>query len=514
MPALTSAISVTFDDDAKTIAIADNGDGMSQEDVSAFFTKIGSSAAQLAEKTAGGSYKAVGEFGIGVVSYFLVCDRFQVHTVKEGNPNIGLEFAVVMLDGATPAEAVSCQRTDIGTTLILFVKSSDIFEHLLTRYPHWVRDVAGVTATKQPGDLPIGQGGLRTAISEVEVTLPAWCERAHLGPPQVFSVWDTFDGRAHVDVLYRGVFVDRVTVDRLWGIEGCIHVDPKHFQPKLNREGFVGGQLTEEVTRFLQDVHPAVLFAAVTCLQGTLAGDATSEWTMLRWATLWLAVPRGGKYAAASARWDEDFRHRKAFRLLLGDGTQRDVSIADIQQLETTEVYLAPNLNDANDLVRQAVRVLRARDLPVVQGVGRDTGYLGHASLSANSTSDLLIQYFAGSLPPLVHVERVASGLIEKDALACIYQGPPRVRLVALGPNGAPMVGVGDAIWINSESSAGRLIVLDVCERNEGFVGLWLAFLRHAPGHVPGITGQLGNLEATPRRLGPVRRQYLRRLVS
>ena len=235
---------------------------------------------------------------------------------------------------------------------------------------------------------------------------------------------------------------------------------------------------------------------------------------MLRWATLWLAVPRDGKYASAAARWDEDFRHRKAFRLLLSDDTEKDVSIADVQQLGTQEIYLAPNLNNANDLVRQAVRVLRARDLPVLQGVGRDSGYLSYASLSANSTSDLLIQHFADTLPPIVRVEQVANTLIERDALADIYQGPPRVRLVALGPTGAPMVGVGDAIWINSESSAGRLIVQDVCERNEGFVGLWLAFLRHAPGHVTGITGQLRNLEATPTRLGPVHRQYLRRVLS
>lgn len=70
-PSIQPKIEVTFDREERTLAVADNGTGMTKEDISQLFTKVGASAASYDKgKT------SVGEFGIGVISYFMAADQF------------------------------------------------------------------------------------------------------------------------------------------------------------------------------------------------------------------------------------------------------------------------------------------------------------------------------------------------------------------------------------------------------------------------------------------------------
>src|SRR5690349_5797036 len=79
--ALEPTIEIIFDQTKKTITVADNGDGMDRGDVATLFTKIGSTASQIAQAGAQ-HYRAVGEFGIGALSYFLVSEEYHIHTRK------------------------------------------------------------------------------------------------------------------------------------------------------------------------------------------------------------------------------------------------------------------------------------------------------------------------------------------------------------------------------------------------------------------------------------------------
>ena len=63
-------IRVVFDRQSMTVTVSDNGDGMEQEQFSHLFSTIGRSAARIATTIQEGQYNAVGEFGIGVLSYF------------------------------------------------------------------------------------------------------------------------------------------------------------------------------------------------------------------------------------------------------------------------------------------------------------------------------------------------------------------------------------------------------------------------------------------------------------
>lgn len=511
---ISPEIEVIFDEQANTVTISDNGDGMDESDLRELFSKIGASASKIAQKNGEDQYKAVGEFGIGIVSYFLVSDKHQIHTLKLNGEPIGLEFDCSMLDAESAAKVVSSQRSSVGTTVILYIRDATLFESLLIRFPYWVRAVQGLHAKKVPTETNIAQGGLSTHIKTIEVETPEWIELAQLGPPSVFDVWDHLDGKGHVDILYRGVFVDHIEVKELWGIEGSIHVDPKEFKPKLNREGFVGEQLSGEVTRFLQKIHPQVLQAAVGCVQEVLSDRKTTEWTIRKWVTLWLAVPRSGPYKEAAKAWDEKFRKRKAFLLLKRDDTDLEVSVADIEDLNADRIYVAPTpLTSANDIVKQAVRVLRAKGLPVIQGTGREGGYLDFATMAARTTADLLINHFREVLPESVLIESVANDVVREEIIAEVFESLPKVRIVRLGSQAVPLVNVGEEIWINIEVAEGKKIIQEICDRNEGYLGVWVACLRHSPNYAGQIAKLLQNTPEAPVQLGLVRRQYLRGLA-
>jgi hypothetical protein len=338
-------------------------------------------------------------------------------------------------------------------------------------------------------------------------------EAAHIGPPTEFLVWDSLDGRAKVDILYRGVHVDRLELGRYWGIEGSIHVDPRHFKPKLNREGFVGDQLRAEVEAFLAQAHPAALMAALTTLRDDLSSAETARWSLNRWVGIWLAIPRGAGYEEVAAAWDAEFMGRHAFRLLGPGDLETEVSVTYLVELAVDEIYVAPtNLGGATTVVRQAVRALRARGKVVIRGVERDTGFLSQASWEAPSTAELLLNRFQGLLPPLRPVEPLAEELVRQDSIIDVYD-TPRVRIVRLGADSVPLVAVSGEIWLNLDHDHGRRILSELCDQNEGALGLWIACLLHSPDSAQELSRVVRAPSREP-KLGPVIRQYLRRLAT
>ena len=508
-------IDVCFDRQSQTITVSDNGDGMGRAEVTELFARVGASAARVAADAQKGAYKAVGEFGIGVLSYFLVCERFQIHSKNEQGDVLGLEFTRTMLDAETTARIVEPRRTIQGTELVLFIEKESSFEVILDKFPHWIRDVEGLTATKMPGDHIVEQGGIGRKVKPVDQETPEWIHLAHVGPPVLFDRWDRFDGSAHVDILYRGVFVSSLVVDRLWAIEGAIHVDPKHFRPKLNREGFVGDRLQSELEPVLRSYHPSVLERAIECVREVLDDEVTQNWSLKRWVTLWLAVPRSGPYQRAANLWDEEFRNRKAFRLL-GPGQQNEeVSIRDLESLGRDELYIAPlDLPRQNHVTQQAVRVLRNSDQLVVQGVDREPQFLESTSFVGASTGELLVNHFKGALPKLTRVESVAQTVVRREAVATMFDEAPKVQLVKLGAASAAVIPVGNEVWVNIEHEGGKEIVRTVCARNEGLVGLWIGCMEHGKEHAQQIAGLLADHASRCDRLGPIRRQFLMRAIS
>jgi hypothetical protein len=509
-----STITVTFDEATRTLTIVDNGDGMDQQDITDLFAKIGASASRTIQKTSRGGYEAVGEFGIGVVSYFLVCKHFEVHTCGDSGKPIGLIFRKEMFDMKAPAQEIPCRSQERGTTLILHVSDQRRFDLLLAKFPHWVRDVPHISASSSARGALI-QGGRRRHVTPVAVSTPDWVEKAELGPPVEIDYWRALDGNAHVDVLYRGIFVQELNLQQVWGIEGSLHVNPKRFKPMLNRESFIAEGFDAEIQNFLRQVHPAVLDAALESMRRALANGEQEGWGLNKWITVWLAIPRGGAYTPVAEKWDDEFRNIKAFRQLTETGETR-VSLADIETSGAKHIYIVPNpLDSASFEARKATSVLRARGAYIIQGLQRDSGFLAHASLAAATTAELLLSHFRTRLPQIVGIEEVARQLIRAEqTLADVFPSNPKVQLVRLGESAAPIARIDNALWINAESERGRAILRDICDRNEGYLGLLVAVQQHAPQHAGEVVQHLQGVTNLSDRLGPVRRQFLRKLIT
>ena len=232
------------------------------------------------------------------------------------------------------------------------------------------------------------------------VPLPDWVERAHLGPVSGLNGWEAMTGTSTVGVLYRGVFVQKFDVKGLWGIEGTIDVDPKHFKPRLNREGFVEGQFRSEVTEFLQTCHPVILDALVRQLRLAFERGALGRWTVKRWANLWLSLPRNEAYRSTCQSWDAFFRSIPAFEVAVG-GKWRPIAFDEIKGY-SSEIYLAP-LPDKNpdDVTQAALRLLRSTGRVVIRGIRHDRGWMRYASRSFGTTADLISSVFGDQMPAL-----------------------------------------------------------------------------------------------------------------
>ena len=236
-----------------------------------------------------------------------------------------------------------------------------------------------------------------------------------------------------------------------------------------------------------------------------------------QWVTLWLAVPRSGPYESVAKLWDEEFRSRKAFRLLSQGDDSAEVSIRNLEELGRgkNELYVAPlNLRKVSPITQQAVRVLRNSGEVVIQGVDREESFLRETTLVGASTGDLLVRHFKERLPKLVQVESIQEKVIKRDALLTLFDDKPLVQIVRLGSEAAAVLPVENEIWVNIDSSAGREVVKTVCARNEGHMGLWIACMRHAGQHAPQIANLLRGSSANTSAIGPIKRQYVLRMVE
>ena len=500
-------IRVTFDQEKLTLTVTDNGVGMSKLEVSALFVKVGASAA-----TAEAKKESVGEFGIGVVSYFMAGNSFALQTYDGKTDPVGLSFDRSMLSGGNSTELSPTQQSQ-GTTIIIHIRDLDTFNLLLKSFPYWCRDVEGLSAQLLPQKRKLQQKGASRLDILSNLQLPLWVERANLKPVSDPTGWEAMTGISTVAVLYRGVFVQECEIKGLWGIEGSIDVDPKHFKPRLNREGFVEGQFQTEVTEFLKSCHPAILVSLVKQLDAAVKRGALDKWTEKRWANLWLSVPRNAAYSNATQLWDSVFRSIPAFELAVGNKWQ-PVSFERIKDFQS-KVFVAPLANEnSNDVVQAALRLLRNTGQAVIRGIRRDNSWMRYAGRSFGTTADLISNVFAAELPTLVPLAGEAEQLLTQIApVAPLFTGPPAVDLVKLGHDSLPVLRLKDRLIINLDNQAGRALVEETLRANIGPISLVASAARHAYEQLTQVAAVVKGITAEPEILGPIRRRFIRGLL-
>ena len=115
-------IRIDFDTDAKTLAIADNGIGMTRDEVTEQLGTIAKSGtAEFFERLTGDQRQdaqLIGQFGVGFYSAFMVADEVEVLTRKAGTEE-GTRWKSKGEDEFTVEEA----EADRGTRVVLHLKS-------------------------------------------------------------------------------------------------------------------------------------------------------------------------------------------------------------------------------------------------------------------------------------------------------------------------------------------------------------------------------------------------------
>ena len=118
-------IRISFDKEAKTLTISDNGIGMSRDEVVDNLGTIAKSGtAQFMQKLSGDQKKdaqLIGQFGVGFYSAFIVADRVVVTSRRAGSP--GSEGVRWECSGDAEFIVETVEKATRGTTIELHLKS-------------------------------------------------------------------------------------------------------------------------------------------------------------------------------------------------------------------------------------------------------------------------------------------------------------------------------------------------------------------------------------------------------
>ncbi|MHC8291479.1 molecular chaperone HtpG [Pseudomonas sp. XS1P51] len=120
-------IRVSFDKDAKTVTLEDNGIGMSREDAITHLGTIAKSGTADFMKHLSGDQKKdshlIGQFGVGFYSAFIVADKVDVFSRRAGiAASEGVHWSS---KGEGEFEIATVEKADRGTRIVLHLKSAE-----------------------------------------------------------------------------------------------------------------------------------------------------------------------------------------------------------------------------------------------------------------------------------------------------------------------------------------------------------------------------------------------------
>jgi len=120
-------IRLSFDKEAKTVTLEDNGIGMSREDVIAHLGTIAKSGTADFLKNLSGDQKKdshlIGQFGVGFYSAFIVADKVDVYSRRAGTPaSEGVHWSS---KGEGEFEVATVDKPERGTRIVLHLKKGE-----------------------------------------------------------------------------------------------------------------------------------------------------------------------------------------------------------------------------------------------------------------------------------------------------------------------------------------------------------------------------------------------------
>ncbi|MBL0337274.1 MAG: hypothetical protein IPP73_18650 [Chitinophagaceae bacterium] len=129
----TSPEIITLNNDR--LLISDNGGVWMTLLSKIIFSKLAKS--YYTESKIAGDFESISQFGIGVFSYFLLCDYFEVETKKEGKQPVKFRATKDAQTFFHFYDKSSKQTT--GTTITIFLNTELPFNELLKQIKHYIR---------------------------------------------------------------------------------------------------------------------------------------------------------------------------------------------------------------------------------------------------------------------------------------------------------------------------------------------------------------------------------------
>ncbi len=175
----TPKVRVSFDADAKTITVSDQGIGMTEDEVERYINQIAfSSAEEFLDKYKDNGAAIIGHFGMGFYSAFMVSERVDIITrsYKEGAQAVKWSC-----DGSPHYTLEPAEKAERGTEIILHVDeeskeflTKDRLEGLLNKYCKFL-NVPVIFGKKQ--EWKDGKYVDTAEDNQINNTTPAWTRK-------------------------------------------------------------------------------------------------------------------------------------------------------------------------------------------------------------------------------------------------------------------------------------------------------------------------------------------------
>ena len=380
-------IRVAFDKDAGTITIADNGIGMSrQEVIDNIGTIARSGTAEFLRAMSGekrGDTALIGQFGVGFYSAFIVADRVVLTTRRAGLPaDEGVRWTS---EGKGEYTVESIERAEHGTTLVLHLRDGEdelLNEHRLRSVIKRYSDHIGRPILLGDDETPVNQATALWARPKSELKEQDYNDfyrqltndfadpLAHVHakvegryeytlllfvPSQApYDLWlpQSLQGvRLHVQRVFILEDTDRLMPRYLRFVRGII--DSADLPLNVSREILQGGQAMDHI-------RSSAVKRVLKLLKDMAAGDAE------KYATFWREF---GPILKEGVPDDPAHRDDIAGLLRFTSTKQADVSLADyVSRMKDGQdkIYylLAPGLSDAASSPH--LEAFRAKDIEVL----------------------------------------------------------------------------------------------------------------------------------------------------
>jgi len=168
-------ILVTLEEDGRVLSVADNGMGMDVDIVRRYFSRVGVSYYRSDDFT--GTFTPISEFGIGVLSCFMIAEQIEVDSLRSERDPIHLTIES-LTKSFVPRTG---SRDTVGTKVALRLKPDIEFDldkiHEIVR--HYARHLdIPITITDGESDVTVVDRGMSSSQDEIE---RMYSSRSHTG---------------------------------------------------------------------------------------------------------------------------------------------------------------------------------------------------------------------------------------------------------------------------------------------------------------------------------------------